>query len=177
MLVWLRKVSTLCDCAREALEAVQRLNPEFRQRERPDLDFSFGEVRLLEASKGFNVEEITKQDIPAFIAGRPSPGDESHFDGKRSRYCSSISAAARQAPDWAMSFLKHLTLSGINEDDLWSSAVAGLCNAKFSAETWAAFLQLAASVTAPRAFFDTTTDLLERGSTRETDILPDELIA
>jgi hypothetical protein len=176
LLVWLHQIAPQCDQVREALESIRRIKPEFREREHPELDFSFGEVRWLEASEGFNVEEITKQDISVFIASRPSPGDETHFDGKRSRYCSSISAAATQTPDWAMSFLKQLVLSGITEDDLWSSAVAGLCNAKLSAEVWATFLQFAASVTAPRAFFDTTMDLLERGSTREKDTLPGELM-
>jgi hypothetical protein len=75
-----------------------------------------------------------------------------------------------------MRFLKQLASSGINEDDLWSSAVLGLRNARLSAETWAAFLQFATSATAPAAFFETTTDLLEHGSTRETDTLPDELM-
>jgi hypothetical protein len=166
LLGWLRKVAPRCDRAREALEAVQRLKPEFRERERPDLDFSFGEVRWLEANEGFNVEEITGQDIPTFIASRPAPGDENRLDSKRSRYCNSISAVGTQKPEWAMNVLKHLASSGINEADLWSSAVAGLRGAKLSPETWAAFLQFATTGTAPIEFFEATTDLLEHGSTR-----------
>jgi hypothetical protein len=176
LLGWLRKVAPRCDRAREALEAVQRLKPEFRERERPDLDFSFGEVRWLEANEGFNVEEITGQDIPTFIASRPAPGDENRLDSKRSRYCNSISAVGTQKPEWAMNVLKHLASSGINEADLWSSAVAGLRGAKLSPETWAALLQFATTGTAPIEFFEATTDLLEHGSTRETDSLPDELM-
>jgi hypothetical protein len=176
LLAWLRKVAPRCDREREALEAVQRLKPEFREREHPDLDFSFGEVRWLETTEGFNIGEITGQDVPTFIASRPPPGDENHFDSKRSRYCNSISAAATQNPEWAMDVLKHLASSGVNEADLWSSVVTGLRGAKLSAETWAAFLEFAKSVAAPTAFFEATTDLLEHGSTRETDILPDEVM-
>src|SRR5439155_10362295 len=47
---------------------------------------------------------------------------------------------------------------------------------KLTAETWAAFLQFATSVTVPAPFFEATADLLEHGSTRETDTLPDELM-
>jgi hypothetical protein len=176
LLVWLHQIAPQCDRAHEALETMRRLKPEFRERERPDLDFSFGEARWLDATEGLIVQEITRQDLVSFLASRAPPGDENHFDSKRSRYCSSISAAAMQEPDWAMTFLNQLASSGINEDDLWSSAVVGLSSAKLSAETWAAFLQFAVSVAAPAAFFETTTDLLERGSTREADTLPAELM-
>ena len=176
LLVWLHHVAPQCDHAREAFEKIRRIKPDFRERERPDLDFSFGEARWLKASEGFNVQEITRQNLVSFLASRPPLSDERDFDSKRSGYCGSISAAATQEPDWAMRFLKQLVSSGINEDDLWSSAVIGLCSAKLSGETWAAFLQLAASVAAPPAFFENTTDLLERGSAREADTLPDELM-
>jgi hypothetical protein len=176
LLVWLRKVAPQCDLTRSALEALQRLKPEFRERERPDVDFSYGEARWLDASEGFNVDEITSQEIAGFLASCPPLGTDNHFDSKRSRYCSSISAAASQRPEWAMRFLNHLASSEIREEDLWSSAIVGLCSAKLSAETWATFLQFASSVAAPAGFFETTTDLLERGSVRETDTLPDELM-
>jgi len=176
LLVWLRKVAPQCDLTRSALEALQRLKPEFRERERPDVDFTYGEARWLDASEGFNVDEITSQEIASFLASCPPLGDDNHFDSKRSRYCSSISAAASQKPEWAMRFLNHLASSEIREEDLWSSAIVGLCSAKLSAETWATFLRFASSVAAPAGFFETTTDLLERGSVRETDTLPDELM-
>jgi hypothetical protein len=151
------------------------MKPEFRERERPDLDFTFGEARWLDASEGFNVQEITAQDVRAFIANRPPAGDENHFDSKRSRYCDSISAAATQNPEWGMSVLSELASSDVNEADLWSSVVAGLRNAKLSTQTWAAFLEFAESTVAPRAFFEATTEVLEHGSGRETDALPDAL--
>src|SRR5207244_426296 len=143
LLLWLRQVAPQCDYAREALETVRRVKPEFREREHPNLDFSFGEVRWLEASEGFNVQEITGQNIRDFIANRPPATDEDHFDSKRARYGNSISAAAAQQPEWALRFLSELASSDINEGDLWSSVVAGLRNANLSAEIWAAFLQVA----------------------------------
>jgi hypothetical protein len=176
LLVWLRRVAPQCDFARQGLEAIQQLRPDFRERENPELEFQLGEARWIEASEGLNVKEITGQDIVTFLANRPPPGDERHFDSKRSRYSSSISAAATQDPDWAIKFLNQLASSGINEDDLWSSVVPGLRSAKLSADTWAAFLQFAASAPAPAAFFEATTDLLEHGSTRGTDTLPAELM-
>jgi hypothetical protein len=176
LLVWLHHVAPQCGLAREALETIRRMKPEFREREHPDLDFSFGEARWLDATEGFNVEEITAQDVQAFIAGRPPPGEENHFDSKRSRYCNSISAAATQNPDWGMSFLNELASSGLNEVDLWSSVVAGFRNAKLSLQTWTVFLDFAMSVVAPNAFFEATTDVLEHGTSRETDALPDELM-
>ena len=176
LLVWLHHAAPQCDHAREALEKIRRIKPDFRERDRPDLDFSFGEARWLDATEGFNAQEITRQDVRAFVSGRPSPGDENHFDSKRSRYCNSISAAATQNPEWAMSFLNELASSGLNEADLWASAVTGLRNAKLSFQTWGDFLAFAESVVAPAAFFEATTDLLEHGSTRETDSLPDELM-
>jgi hypothetical protein len=176
LLVWLHQVAPQCNYAREALETIRRAKPEFREREHPNLDFSFGEARWLEASEGFNVQEITGQNIRDFIASRPPAADEDHFDSKRARYGNSISAAAAQQPEWALRFLRELASSDINEGDLWSSAVAGLRNAKLSAEIWAGFFELATSILAPAAFFESTTDLLEHGATREAGALPDELM-
>jgi hypothetical protein len=122
------------------------------------------------------VEEITGKDIHTFIASRPPLDDENRFDGKRSSYCGSISSSATKKPEWAMSFLNELASSGINESDLWSSAVMGLHNAKLSRQGWAAFLAFAASAAAPPSFFDAITDLLDYGSKRESDALPDELM-
>ena len=122
------------------------------------------------------MQEITGQDIRAFIASRPPPGDEDHFDSKRSRYCNSISAAATKGPDWALRFLDELASSGTNEGDLWSAAVTGLRNAKLSSEEWAAFIAFGVSTTAPRSFFEAVADLLEHGSSRETSALSDELM-
>jgi hypothetical protein len=42
LLVWLHRVAPQCDHARAALESIRRMRPEFRERENPDLDFSFG---------------------------------------------------------------------------------------------------------------------------------------
>jgi hypothetical protein len=176
LLVWLQHVAPQCDHAREALETIRRMKPEFRERERPDLDFSFGEARWMDATEGFNVQAITAQDVRAFIASRPPPGDENHFDSERSRYCNSISAAATQNSEWGMSFLNELASSGVSEADLWSSVVAGFRNAKLSSQAWAAFLAFAVSTAAPRAFFEALTDVLEHGSTREADALPDDLM-
>ena len=176
LLVWLHHAAPQCDHAREALGKIRRVKPDFRDRERPDLDFSFGEARWLDGTEGFNVQEITKQDVRAFISGRPSPGDENHFDSKRSRYCNSISVAATQNPEWGMSLLNELASSGLNEADLWASLVIGLRNARLSFQAWAAFLDFVGSTVAPHAFFEAVTDLLEHGSTRETDALPDELM-
>jgi hypothetical protein len=75
-----------------------------------------------------------------------------------------------------LTFLNELASSGLNEADLWASAVSGVRDAKLSSEEWAAFLEFAESVSAPPAFFDSLTDVLEHGSTRETDALPEELM-
>jgi hypothetical protein len=176
LLVWLHKVAPECTHAREALKTIRRLRPEFRERDRPELDFSFGEARWLDASEGVNVQEVTAQDVPTFIASRPAPTDEDRFDSQRSRYYNSISAAATKEPDWALKFLKELAASQVNEADLWSSVVVGLRNAKLSEKTWAAFLEFSNSANAPTAFLEATTDLLEYGSTREADALPNELM-
>jgi hypothetical protein len=89
-LVWLRRIAPQCDYVREQLEIMRRLKPDFQERERPDVDFWSGDAKWFDSTEGFNVEEITTQDIPAFVAARPPFTDDDRFDSKRPRNSRSI---------------------------------------------------------------------------------------
>jgi hypothetical protein len=90
--------------------------------------------------------------------------------------CNSISAAAREKPLWGLRLRNELVSAKVSDPDLWSSVPAGIRDAKLSHSDWNAFLEFAGSVAAPSAFFDAATDVLEHGSRREANILPDELM-
>jgi hypothetical protein len=175
-LVWLRRVAPECDHVRDQLEVIRRVKPDLQERERPDLDFWSADAEWTELTEGFNVQEITNEDIAVFVARRPSTVGEDHFDSQRSRYCNSVSAAAREKPSWGLIYLKELVTSGLSDADLWSCVASGVRDAKLSPSEWAAFLEFAESAAAPRAFFDSVTDVLEHGSRREENTLPDELM-
>ncbi|HYI97408.1 MAG TPA: SIR2 family protein, partial [Bryobacteraceae bacterium] len=175
-LVWLGRVAPQCHYVRDALEVVRGIKPDFQERDRPDLDFWPADARWLDAREAFNIEEITSQAIGAFLAARPAPVDEGYFDNQRSRYTSSISAAAREKPQWGLELLKELVSCGLNDADLWSSVTFGIRDAKLSSSQWAAFLEFAQSAAVPCAFFEAATEVLEHGSRREMDGIPDELM-
>lgn len=175
-LVWLRRIAPECDHVGAELEVIRRVKPDFREREHPDLDFWSSGAQWTESTDGFNVEEISTEQIGVFLSRRPPAVDEDHFEGKRSRYCNSIRATAREKPSWGLRLLQELESSGATDADLWSSVASGFRDAKLSLTEWSEFLGFAESAAAPRAFFDAIADVLEHGSRREADALPDELM-
>jgi Domain of unknown function (DUF4020)/SIR2-like domain len=177
ILAWLCRIAPECKHARAEMEALRRVKPEYRERERPELDFWHQEARWLGPTEGFDTQKITSQSVEHFLATKPESTESGTFDSKWDRYCASISAAASASPDWALLLLKALFSAQNLEADLWVSAVQGINNAKLNGKQWDEFLKFCESVNAaPHPFYNALANLLYHGTTREADALPDSMM-
>lgn len=177
LIVWLKRAAPNCPLVQERYYRLRRENPDFEEREFPELDFWFGGVRSIDPAEGFNIEEIVAKPADDFLAKILTGQHSRGIDGWGADPSSVVSAAVRNSPQWGVEFIRALIARELNTGDLWRAACQGWRDANISELQWDLILSLAETVEAPLEFFEAFAEVLEHGSRREQNAIPDPLMA
>jgi hypothetical protein len=137
MLGWLHSIAPDSEITANAFEAIQKQNPQFKQRSRPDLDIEFG-------SGGWVSESRNPVSVVALLSKRPhdqidwlvSFQPENIFGDGRNFLVEAVKQATIQNFLWGQALLKELADKTLWDSDLWAGVIMGWGDATLDTDQW-----------------------------------------
>jgi len=173
-LVWLKRIAPDCPLADEKLKILRDLHPDFGEREHPELDYWCGGVQSIDPMDGLNLDEAEAGQPEKFLDELLAWKPRNPFERSRASYCSAVSHIATKNLEWGISWIRVLIARKLNAADLWNCVCQGWRNATFDPEQWRRVLGLVETIEAPMEFFRSFVEVLEHGSRREQNALPED---
>jgi hypothetical protein len=175
-MVWLKRIAPQCSLTAEKFKRLHAENPHFEEREQPELDFWSGGAQWIEPTEGFNIDDIASGSTDVFLNKLLAWKPRHPMDRSRSSYCSVVSTIVAKTPEWGLSWIQTLVARKLDDSDLWTCVCQGWRNANLTSEQWKSLLDLAEQIEAPSEFFSSFADVIENGSRKEKQSLPDDLM-
>jgi len=172
--VWLRHVAPSSSITEKAYSELQKQHPNFRARKHPELDFYSGKVESYNPTEGFDLDLIASGNPEDFLDKLLNRQSTNPFE--RSRYCSAVTGVVVKKPEWGIFWISTLISRYLIDSDLWQCVCQGWCNGKLGSDQWKAVLEFSNTVDAPPEFFIAFANVLENGSRREENAIPDSMI-
>jgi hypothetical protein len=173
LFVWLHRIAPDCTATIQTLNALKQKNPDFGEREYPQLDHHSDGVQSVDATAGLTADDILQKPPEAVLDALLKCKPRTPFERNRSSYCNAISAAISKQPDWAVKWTQMLTSKKLMDTDLWYCVGQGWRNASLSPDHWKVILDFVETAEAPIEFFSAFAEVLENGSRKESFTLPD----
>ena len=174
LLVWLSRIAPECSLTIHALRQLHGQNPEFRERDRPELDVWSSGVQHFDPIGGLNLDEMEAKGPEAVLAELLACQPTTPFGRSRSSYCSAISGVVTRNPVWGSSWVHELLARRLIDADLWSCVCQGWRDANLAPDQWRLVLVLVEQIEAPPNFLLSFTEVLEHGTRRAQFTLPDD---
>jgi hypothetical protein len=156
------------------MEVLRAAHPDFGEREHPELDYWSGGVQSIDPVGGLNLEKLGSEEPEVFLNELLAWKPRNPLGRSRESYCSAVAAVVARKPEWGLSWVNTLVTRRLSDPDLWECVCQGWRNATLASGQWRLILALAEKVDAPNEFFQSFIDVLEHGSRRPQDALPDE---
>ncbi len=174
LIVWLKRSAPTCVLTDQKLQTLKAENPDYAEREEPELDFTSGAVETIDPTEGFNIDDVASQTPQAFLDTLLAWTPRHPMDRSRADHCSVVAAVVAKKPEWGIHWIQTLVTRGLVDADLWECVCQGWRNATLYPEQWQSVLSLVETVQAPAGFFTAFAEVLEHGSRREQNSLPAE---
>ncbi len=123
LFVWLTRIAPACHLAQQAFHEIQSQNPNFGQREKPELT-SFMSTRWGHLSP-LSIEDLLALNIGETAKLLDTYKDEGGWDKpEREGLIDTLSNAAKKNFDWSFALAKKLAARKIWHEDIWSRLIA-----------------------------------------------------
>jgi Domain of unknown function (DUF4020)/SIR2-like domain len=174
LFVWLKRVAPGCALTKKTLDALHERHPDFSERERPELGYWFGGVQSVDPCGGLNPAEVGARTPEQVLDEIQNCAPRTPFERSPASYCSAVAAAVAMSPEWGISWVQALSAKKLAGPVLWECVCQGWREAKLTPEQWRLVLNLVETVEAPAEFLRSFVDVLDHGSRREQNALPED---
>lgn len=141
LLVWLTECAPNEEIATAALGKMQELHEQFRPREHPDLDVSWGGMQVGLLSP-LSLDELILKEPAEVLDYLISYRETSFMGPSRDGLLQSVTTAAAKSYDWGRKLAEQLLLRADSPTDLWSALVRAWAGAELTNSQWTDLLTL-----------------------------------
>jgi hypothetical protein len=173
LLVWLSRATPDSTITQNALMRLKAENPNFGEREFPELDTWTSGTHWIDPLAGFDIDQIVSQRPDSFLDELLAAEPDTPFGKDRSCYCRAISSAVKKNFKWGTELAQSLASRGMTDTDLWAAICYGWSDSSLSHAQWQTLLDLAETIDAPTPFFGEFVGVLDHGLRKEEFKIPD----
>jgi len=137
MLNWLHSIAPESKNTENALETIQRQNPSFKKRNRPDLDIEFGSGQWASDSPNpLSVDALLGKQASEQVDWLISFQPEHPFGTDRSHLIEVVKEATVRNFRWGQDLMKELAGKKLWGSDLWPGVIRGWGDADLNPDQW-----------------------------------------